>query len=187
MVDNAGRLVEHQQYVSSRPLACHSHIYKWQHIHRYLKTHSWDCTEIRKPRTKKNSTRTQCPAFVTDRKVVQYGICVSLLWQSVIDFERFNLTNGTGIMQAGLHTLRQSGCRQLHPMLPEPGPHNSTHHCSVVRLQSISFDHRLTVYLVDGYDRTGTLLYITLDRVKISRRIEQTGIFYHLFCPMYID
>jgi len=24
----------------------------------------------------KNSTRTQCPAFVTDRKVVQYGICV---------------------------------------------------------------------------------------------------------------
>ena len=57
-------------------------------------------------------------------------------------------------------------------MLPEPGPQNKPlqHAQSAVHF----FDHCLTVYLVDGYDRTGTLMYIVLYHAKIRRRIERT-------------
>jgi len=36
---------------------------------------------------------------------------------------------------------------------PQPGPHHSGAHRDMSRVQSVSFDRRVTVYPVDNYDR----------------------------------
>jgi len=42
-------------------------------------------------------------------------------------------------------TSRQPDRRKLHALLPEPGAHHSRPHRKVPKVQSVSFDHRVTV------------------------------------------
>jgi len=45
---------------------------------------------------------------------------------------------------------------------------------SVRRVQSASFDLRVTVYPADDYDRRGSWMHAAVDRMRFTRRIEQT-------------
>jgi len=67
---------------------------------------------------------------------------------------------------------RQPDRRQLHPMLPEPR-HSGTHR-RVLRVQSVSFDVRVTIYPHDDYDRRSPWMHTTRDRLRFRRRIHQT-------------
>jgi len=49
--------------------------------------------------------------------------------------------------------LTQPERRQLHALIPEPGPHLSGADRDVSRAQSVTFDYRATVYPADDYDR----------------------------------
>ena len=46
-------------------------------------------------------------------------------------------------------TPRQPDRRKLHTLLPQPGPRHSGAHRDMSRVQSVSFDHRVTVYPAD--------------------------------------
>jgi len=41
-------------------------------------------------------------------------------------------------------------------------------------VQCISFNHHVTVYPVDDYDRRGPWMHAAVDRMRFRRRIEQT-------------
>jgi len=69
---------------------------------------------------------------------------------------------------------RQPDRRQLHPMLPEPGPRHSGTHRRVLRVQSVSFDVRVTVYPLDDYDRRSPWMHTATDRLRFKRIIRQT-------------
>ena len=70
-------------------------------------------------------------------------------------------------------TSLQPDRRQLHTVLPLPRPCKSAEHRRLPRVQCVSFefDHRVTVYPADDYDRTATWL---IDRMRFRRRIQQT-------------
>jgi len=68
-------------------------------------------------------------------------------------------------------TSQQPDRRQLHTVLPLPIPYKSAERRRLPRVQSVSFDHRVTVYPADDYDRTATCL---IDHMRFRRRIQQT-------------
>ena len=65
-------------------------------------------------------------------------------------------------VQAGRRqtTPRQPDRCKLHTLFPQPGPHHSRTHRDLFRVQSISFDHHVTVYPADDYDRKSPWMYI---------------------------
>jgi len=65
-------------------------------------------------------------------------------------------------------TSRQPDRRKLHALLPEPGPDHSRPHRKVPKMQSVSFDHRVTVYPANDYDRKSPWMY------DFRQRIQQT-------------
>jgi len=71
-------------------------------------------------------------------------------------------------------TPRQPDRRKLHTLLPQPGPHHSRAHRDMSRVQSVSFDHRVTVYPADDYDRKSPWMYIAKRRQQFRLRIQQT-------------
>ena len=78
-------------------------------------------------------------------------------------------------VQAGRRqtTPRQSDRRKLYTLLPQPGPHHSRDHRDLSRVQSVSFDHRVTVYPADDYDRKSPWMYIAKRRHQFRQRIQQ--------------
>jgi len=71
-------------------------------------------------------------------------------------------------------TPRQPDRRKLHTLLPQPGPRHSGAHRDMSRVQSVSFDHRVTVYPADDYDRKSPWMYIARRRQQFRLRIQQT-------------
>jgi len=69
---------------------------------------------------------------------------------------------------------RQLDRRQLQPVLPQPGPRHSGAHRRVLRVQSVSFDVRITTYPVHDYDRRRPWMRVTRDRLLFRHRIRQT-------------
>jgi len=67
-------------------------------------------------------------------------------------------------------TSQQPDRRQLHTVLSLPRPYKSAEHRRLPRVQSVSFNHHVTVYPADDYNRTGTWL---IDRTRFRRRIQQ--------------
>jgi len=79
-------------------------------------------------------------------------------------------------VQAGRRqtTPRQPNRRKLHTLLPQPGPRHSRAHRDMSRVQSVSFDHRVTVYPADDYDRKSPWMYIARRRQQFRLRIQHT-------------
>jgi len=79
-------------------------------------------------------------------------------------------------VQAGRRqtTPRQPHRRKLHTLLPQTGSRHSRAHRDMSRVQSLSFDHRLTVYPADDYDRKSHWMYIARRRQQFRLRIQQT-------------
>ena len=50
----------------------------------------------------------------------------------------------------------------------------NTKHDICSRVQCVSFNHRVTVYPADDYDRTGPWMHAAVDRMRFRSRIEQT-------------
>jgi len=78
-------------------------------------------------------------------------------------------------VQAGRRqtTPRQPDCRKLYTLLPQPGSHHSRDHRDLSRVQSVSFNHRVTVYPADDYDRKSPRMYIARRRQQFTLRIQQ--------------
>jgi len=78
-------------------------------------------------------------------------------------------------VQAGCRqtTPRQPDCHKLHTLLPQPGSHHSRDHRDLSRVQSVSFNHRVTVYPADDYDRKRPWMYIARRRQQFTLRIQQ--------------
>ena len=70
-------------------------------------------------------------------------------------------------------TPRQPDCRKLYTLLPQRRPHHSRDHRDLSRVQSVSFDHRVTVYSADDYDRRSPWMYIARRRQQFRQRIQQ--------------
>ena len=70
-------------------------------------------------------------------------------------------------------TPRQPDWRKLYTLFPQPGPHHSRDYRDLSRVQSVSFDHRVTVYLSDDYYRTSFWMYIARRRQHFRLRIQQ--------------
>jgi len=92
-------------------------------------------------------------------------------------------------VQAGRRqtTPRQPDCRKLYTLFPQPGSHHSRAHRDLSRVQSVSFDHHVTGYPDDDYDRKSPWMYIARRRQQFRLRIQQSELIYHLFWTMYID
>jgi len=69
---------------------------------------------------------------------------------------------------------RQPDRRQLHAVLPQPGPRDSAGDRSLRNMQSVSFDLRVTVYAADDYDRKSPWMRMATGRLRFRRRIQQT-------------
>ena len=59
------------------------------------------------------------------------------------------------------------------PLPPQPGPHHSRDHGDLSRVQSVSFNHRVTVYPADDYDRKSAWMYTARRRQQFTLRIQQ--------------
>ena len=70
--------------------------------------------------------------------------------------------------------LRQPNHQHLYIMLPEPGPHLSARHSDARTVQYVSFNHRVSAYPADDYDRRGPWMHAAVDIMRFRRRIEQT-------------
>jgi len=79
-------------------------------------------------------------------------------------------------VQAGRRqtTPRQPDRRKLYTLLPQPGPRHSRAHRDMSRVQSVSFDHRVTVYPADDYDRKSPWMCIARRRQQFRLGIQQT-------------
>ena len=79
-------------------------------------------------------------------------------------------------VQAGYRQTipRQPDRCELHTLLPQPGTCHSRAHRDMSRVQSVSFDHRVTVYPTDDYDRKSPWMYITKRRQQFRLRIQHT-------------
>ena len=71
-------------------------------------------------------------------------------------------------------TPQQPDCRKLYTLLPQPGPHHSRDHGDLSRVQSVCFNHRVTVYPADNYDRKSPWMYTGRRRQQFTLRIQQT-------------
>jgi len=69
---------------------------------------------------------------------------------------------------------RQTDRRQLQPVLPQPGPCHFGAHRTVLRVQSVSLNVRVTAYPVDDYDRRSTRIHAARDRLRFRCRNCQT-------------
>ena len=59
-------------------------------------------------------------------------------------------------------------------MLPQPGPRDSAGDRGLRRVQSVMFNHFVTVYTADDYDRKSPWMRMARDRLRFRRRIIQT-------------
>ena len=71
-------------------------------------------------------------------------------------------------------TTRQPDRRKLHTLLPQPGPCHSRAHRDMSRVQTVSVDHRVTVYPTDDYNRKSHWMYIARRQRQFRLRIQQT-------------
>jgi len=70
-------------------------------------------------------------------------------------------------------TPRQPNSRKLYTLHPQHGPHHSRDHRDLSRVQSISFNHCVTVYPADDYDRKSPWMYIARRQQQFTLRIQQ--------------
>jgi len=77
-------------------------------------------------------------------------------------------------VQAGRRqtTPRQPDRCNLYTLLTQPGPHHFRDHRDVSRVQSVSFNHRVTVYPADDYDRKSPWMYIARRRQQFRLKIQ---------------
>jgi len=80
-------------------------------------------------------------------------------------------------------TPRQPDRCKLHILLPQRGSHHSRDHRDLFRVQSVSFDHHVTVYPADDYDRKSPWMYIARRRQQFKRKNQQT----ELILPPILD